>query len=1064
MKQLLQFAFLLIIGVATAQTDGLSYQALIIDPNPQELPGADATGNILPNAPVAVRFTLIDENGSTEYQEVQQTTTDEFGMINLIIGQGQPQSGNLFTEIQWRGKPKDLQVEINLDGSYNELSRQGLAFLPYSLHRDILATGDVQIGGLVDFRRNLVVDGTTDLNGNVSVNNNSATILTGTLQVDMRTELNDKLTVLNSSNTELTGKLNVDGDTRFASILNVEGAVTMRDELSVDKATQLNSTLEVFSNTTLRSDLTVTDQSPTLLTGTLTVDGVTNLNDTVNINNGSPLNVSGDLNVDGITTFDNDLIVNGTTNLNNSLNVNNGATTTLSGILLVKEDTSLQSSLLVQGQTNLEDALNVNNQSPTLLSGSLTVDGDTNLNSSLSVNNASPTLLSGDLDVDGNVNLNNNLTVNGVTNLNDGLFVNNASPTNLSGALTVAGATDLNNTLIVDGETTLNSNMTVANASATNLTGALNVDLATTLNNTLDVTNGAATTLSGTLDVDQATTLNNTLEVTNASATSLSGTLTVDGQSTLNNNVLVANASPTLMTGTLGVDGQTTLNNGLTVANASPVNLTGTLDVAGVTNLNDAVDISGLTTIDDDLVVTGSATLGSLTTENINITSDNAGFIATFENLNNSSGDGIVIKLGKTHGAWDGSDYLSLPNPVASDLGSALNVVKGKFANPGPLTPSEIIALAPNALKLGAISNINNLVFDAFNSNLPSVPIPSIDFPDIPLLTGRTIFPGVTIPFVNVTIPAWQFPTLKIDSFNLLNPIPDLIPNLPINLPTTGLRDVQFPNIPTGDTANGDSLDKGNVFIAFQDKEDRQLGAIRAQSLKDFKDATICNPIYLQEVIASFVGVDLLDGIVSGVVQMSSLIDEYNSFGVEYASGNGDYAEWLERANHEEYLSAGDIVAVKGGKITKDIKGLEQIMVVSHRPIVLGNVPDESRTHLGNNVAFMGQVPVKIMGPVRSGDYVVAGANIKGYGKAISPKDMTPEDFVKAVGRSWEQNENDGPKLVNTVVGVHNGDWVKVLQKLEKKQRAFQEKYNSLEAQVERLDKIASDISNGIND
>ena len=40
-------SFILFIGHHTlAQTDGLNYQAVIIDPDPEEIPGIDVTGNI----------------------------------------------------------------------------------------------------------------------------------------------------------------------------------------------------------------------------------------------------------------------------------------------------------------------------------------------------------------------------------------------------------------------------------------------------------------------------------------------------------------------------------------------------------------------------------------------------------------------------------------------------------------------------------------------------------------------------------------------------------------------------------------------------------------------------------------------------------------------------------------------------------------------------------------------------------------------------------------------------------------------------------------------------------
>jgi len=263
----------------------------------------------------------------------------------------------------------------------------------------------------------------------------------------------------------------------------------------------------------------------------------------------------------------------------------------------------------------------------------------------------------------------------------------------------------------------------------------------------LEVANASTTNLTGTLDVDGVTNFNNNLNVTNASPTTLSGTLVVDGVTTMNNDVTVANASSTNMSGTLAVDGTTTLNNGLTVANASPTNLSGTLTVDGETTLDNTLTVNAPTLIDNDLTVTGNTVVGSLSTKTLNIQSDEPGFIATFENTNNSTGDGIVIRLGRLHGRYsDGATIpgstagmLELPNPIASDVQSGLDLMKNKFRNPGPLTFNEIKDLAPSVMKLGAINNLNNLVFKAFNDNLPNVPFPEIRVPDIPLLTGNIL-------------------------------------------------------------------------------------------------------------------------------------------------------------------------------------------------------------------------------------------------------------------------------------------------------------------------------------
>ncbi len=1105
-----------------AQTDGLHYQAVIIDPNVQELPGVNASGNILPNTDVLLRFTVLDAAGAIEYQETQNARTDAFGLVNLIIGQGQPTNGASFTGIYWDGSRKDLSVDIQFNGIFNALSNQRLTFIPYAFHRDIIATGTMSVDGDVLFGGNLVVEGTTDLNNSLSVNNESPTNLSGNLTVDGATNLNSSLDVNNESPTRLSGSLDVDGVTNLNNTLEVDGATQLNSTLNVVDATELNSTLDVtgvtnldsslevdgsaqLNNTldvvdatllnstlqvngatTLYNNLDVINESPTRLTGTLTVNGETNLNSDVNINNNSALTVSGDLTVEGTTLFEDDLTVNGDTNLNSLLNVNNNSPTNLSGTLDVTGETTLSNSLQVTGQSNFESDLNVNNQSPTLLSGSLTVDLGTSLNSSLSVNNESPTFLSGSLEVDGPISLNNNLTVNGITNLNSAVFVNNNANTNLSGDLLVDGNTNIAEGLIVDAETILNGGLTVANASETQLTGTLTVDGTTTLNNSLDVANASPTSLTGTLTVDEATTLNNSLTVANASPTNLSGTLDVDGVSTFNSDVEVANQSNTSLSGILNVDGESNLGNNLNVLNQSATNLSGTLEVAGVTNLNNALNVAGVTTINNDLTVTGNTFLGNLNTETINVVSDNPGAIATFTNNSTGNGDGIVIKLGKLHGAYredTGSIVNNFPNPIinsSQNQGSlykdGFDFVKGRMQNGGTIDINSVLAEVPGFAKTAAVNYVSNFIFQKMNApqgsqggmGLP-IPFPNLTVPSTNIIPDSPpIFGGFTIPFLNLTIPEWDIPRVDLPNIPIPQPsipgIPDLskyLPALPVNLPVNGLPAIAVPDIPfTTDPSYPfqNTLTKENEYITFLDKDDRKTGTIRAQSMEDFVNNTVLDNLYVLNVLSGFVGVDPVDVAATGGVYITNFIDELNKVGVEYSSGNGDYAEWLERLHPKEYLTAGDIVAVVGGKITKDLSNAEQIMVVSHRPIVLGNIPDEGKEYLGNNIAFMGQVPVKVMGPVNTGDYIVVHPTIQGYGIAKSQEEMTANDFRYSVGRSWEANKVDGPKTVNTVVGVHNGDWVTIMKKMQDKQRAYESQFKAIEAKVNALDKKADTL------
>ena len=151
--------------------------------------------------------------------------------------------------------------------------------------------------------------------------------------------------------------------------------------------------------------------------------------------------------------------------------------------------------------------------------------------------------------------------------------------------------------------------------------------------------------------------------------------------------------------------------------------------------------------------------------------------------------------------------------------------------------------------------------------------------------------------------------------------------------------------------------------------------------------------------------------------------------GVTYASGFGDYAEYLEMQDPNEQFTFGDIVGVKGGKITKDTRGAEQIMAISLAPIVLGNAPPhDSLANRYQKVAFMGQVPVKVAGAVKSGDFIVASGDNNGIGRAISPEAMSLEHMGQIVGRSWEDSDNELPRFVKVVVGLKANEVETVLK------------------------------------
>jgi hypothetical protein len=175
--------------------------------------------------------------------------------------------------------------------------------------------------------------------------------------------------------------------------------------------------------------------------------------------------------------------------------------------------------------------------------------------------------------------------------------------------------------------------------------------------------------------------------------------------------------------------------------------------------------------------------------------------------------------------------------------------------------------------------------------------------------------------------------------------------------------------------------------------------------------------------------------------------------GITFGAPGSDYAEWLPRLQEDEEIEAGDIVGVFGGKITKTTAGAQQLMGISSRPIVLGNMPPQETRHLHERVAFLGQVALKVRGPVQAGDYIVASEMNNGTGIAISPRQVALTHESQIVGRAWESAATDGVHLINTVVGLSgsypNRELWSVIDSLQRELTSLREELEELKAQKE---------------
>ena len=138
MKKIVATLLLFMSFISYSQTNGITYQALIINPSGEELPGVNNINAPLTNKNICLKFSILNQSSQFEYIETVQTTTDEFGMVNLIIGTGDQIGGyaSSFSTILWNANPKSLKVDLSTTGIcsyYTEISNQPFTAVPFAL-------------------------------------------------------------------------------------------------------------------------------------------------------------------------------------------------------------------------------------------------------------------------------------------------------------------------------------------------------------------------------------------------------------------------------------------------------------------------------------------------------------------------------------------------------------------------------------------------------------------------------------------------------------------------------------------------------------------------------------------------------------------------------------------------------------------------------------------------------------------------------------------------------------------------------------------------------------------
>ncbi|MEO0423483.1 MAG: hypothetical protein AAF184_14195 [Pseudomonadota bacterium] len=156
-------------------------------------------------------------------------------------------------------------------------------------------------------------------------------------------------------------------------------------------------------------------------------------------------------------------------------------------------------------------------------------------------------------------------------------------------------------------------------------------------------------------------------------------------------------------------------------------------------------------------------------------------------------------------------------------------------------------------------------------------------------------------------------------------------------------------------------------------------------------------------------------------------------------SGGADLAECLPLAPGTPAVEAGDVVGVHQGQLRLETADAERVMVVTDRAAVVGNAHGDGTAP---RVALMGQVPVKVRGPVHAGDLLLPSPAADGTAIALAPREVVPEQVEQIIGQAWASDDSAELKRINAAIsflpGLGHSALVQQLRRQEDRLQALE--------------------------